>query len=593
MIARMYKTFVAAKAADRERLLGALRDLGVVHAAPVDPAVAVAEERTVTAIDVLGRAIQFLKAYKPRGDRPQISPQDAARAALEISCRAVERRNRLAALHRQAEQLALWGDVKLESFQQLAAADITVQFYSVPADAAGDVHADCVQVLGELPGKRVLVALVLHRTDLAELPDSAEPVPLPQRDRPSLRAEAAQIDASLKADAKRLGELAHLAGEMSAERARLQHEAKYVIVSRGGLQTDGLYAVQGWVPADKLDSLAGGLAAAGLDAVVAAREPLAEEEPPTLLLPPWWARPLVAMLKALGTVPGYREFDVSIAFMIFLPAFSAILISDAGYGLIYLLLPLLMYKRMKQAGIEALGHLVIVVGALSVVWGVVTCSFFGFDISRLFGRDHPWISVDMKKQSMDLLMLMSVTIGAVHLSLAHVWKAWTLRTSLAAVSEIGWAIWLWGMYGVVKMFLLNDAFGWSTPPYYPWLLLAGGAMAILFAAPNRNPLKMVGMGLANFPLTAIGSFGDTVSYLRLMAIGLGGSALAGTFNTMGESLPWFGTIPVLLIGHALNLGLSVISLLAHGLRLNMLEFSNNLGMQWSGYSYEPFDRRIV
>jgi V/A-type H+-transporting ATPase subunit I len=34
----------------------------------------------------------------------------------------------------------------------------------------------------------------------------------------------------------------------------------------------------------------------------------------------------------------------------------------------------------------------------------------------------------------------------------------------------------------------------------------------------------------------------------------------------------------------------MIALFAHGVRLNMLEFSNNLGMQWIGYSYKPFSK---
>jgi V/A-type H+-transporting ATPase subunit I len=149
------------------------------------------------------------------------------------------------------------------------------------------------------------------------------------------------------------------------------------------------------------------------------------------------------------------------------------------------------------------------------------------------------------------------------------------------------------MYGLVRMFLLKDPFDMDVFPHYPYLLIVGGAMAVLFAHPDRNPLKMLGLGLANFPLSAIGTFGDTVSYVRLMAIGLAGSALAGAFNDMGGQLPWYAMIPVLMAGHALNAALSIISLFAHGVRLNMLEFSNNLGMQWSGYAYEPFSRRLA
>ena len=145
----------------------------------------------------------------------------------------------------------------------------------------------------------------------------------------------------------------------------------------------------------------------------------------------------------------------------------------------------------------------------------------------------------------------------------------------------------------MKMFLLKDpaTIGeFFKTTHYPYLLGAGGALAIVFAAPSRNPLKRIGLGLANFFLPAIGTFGDSVSYLRLMAIGLAGSALAVAFNEMAGRLPIVGTIPILILAHALNVSLTIIALLAHGVRLNMLEFSNNLGMQWSGYAYEPFSK---
>jgi V/A-type H+-transporting ATPase subunit I len=292
-------------------------------------------------------------------------------------------------------------------------------------------------------------------------------------------------------------------------------------------------------------------------------------------------------------VPGYAEFDVSAMFMIFLPVFSAILISDTGYGLLYLVVPIVFYRKMAAAGVKPLAQLVIAIGICSVIWGLLTCSFFGFDFSWLFGRTDPFIPVTLKKESMDLLMTLSLTLGAIHLSLAHLWKAKAAFPRLTFLCEVGWAGVLWTMYGVARMFLVGSPASWDeffqgSP--YPYLGGAGIALAIIFAAPDRNPLKMIGLGLANFPLSFIGTFGDTVSYVRLMAIGLAGSVLATTFDTMGQSVPWMLTIPILLVGHGLNAAMSVVSLLAHGVRLNMLEFSNNLGMTWCGYSYEPFSK---
>ncbi|MDR3122462.1 MAG: hypothetical protein LBU16_01625, partial [Treponema sp.] len=46
---------------------------------------------------------------------------------------------------------------------------------------------------------------------------------------------------------------------------------------------------------------------------------------------------------------------------------------------------------------------------------------------------------------------------------------------------------------------------------------------------------------------------------------------------------------ILVFGHGLNMIMNVLSVVVHGVRLNLLEYAgNHLGMEWSGYSYAPF-----
>jgi len=139
------------------------------------------------------------------------------------------------------------------------------------------------------------------------------------------------------------------------------------------------------------------------------------------------------------------------------------------------------------------------------------------------------------------------------------------------------------------MFTLNGPNVRETP--YIYLLLAGGALAILFASPSRNIPKMVGLGMAKFPLAAIGTFSDIMSYVRLMAVGLASSVLAGSFNELATTAGAVLMVPILIFGHGLSIGLCMIALFAHGVRLNVLEFSNNFGMEWAGYPYSPFGRK--
>ena len=285
----------------------------------------------------------------------------------------------------------------------------------------------------------------------------------------------------------------------------------------------------------------------------------------------------------LGTVAGYREFDVSIPFMLALPIFAAMLIGDGGYGAVLSIGLLLGYKKVSSALGPNFTQLLIIVGAASLLWGFLCGSFFGFVLYK------PPIPVNMTDTSRFMLMQISFIMGAIHLSIAQLWQAFKIFPDLRFLNKVGWAIFIWGMLGVVQMFVLSAELTWSTP--WPYLLIAGTVLAILFNSPSKNIFKMVLLGVANYPLSMLGAFSDIISYVRLMAVGLASGVLASSFNDLAlNSGSWLIAAPTLIFGHSLNLGLAMIALFAHGVRLNMLEFSNNLGMQWIGYSYKPFSK---
>jgi V/A-type H+-transporting ATPase subunit I len=591
----------------------------VVHLAPIDPAKAVADERTTAAIDRLRRAIQVLGETEPAGDKPDLAPDRAAAEVLRIQRSAAERRSRLAGLHRQIDQLALWGDVRLEQIAQLRDSGVALRFFSVPAEDAGAVQADCVEPIGEPAGGRVLLALIARGGE-PQLPEGAEEVPPPARDRPSLRADAAEIDASLKADAGRLEALAHVVDEMQAERDRLRERAAFTVADRGGLADEALFAVQGWVPADRADGLADGLAAAGVDAGVRMVELAEDDQPPTLVRYPRWVRPIQGLFDILGTFPAYEEHDLSAFFMVALPVFAAMIIGDAGYGLVFLLLPLLLYRRMVRAAGRPKTHLLITIGAVTILWGVLTANYFGVtpaDLMRWGGFASleemrrgsgfyaalgntfraPAVLWDPEPtQARFLLIKVSFLLGCVHLVLAHVRQAVGYAPNAKALSEAGWCLVLIGMLAVIW-----NLFQFPIPPWALWtgigMLGAGYVLAVLFAYPQYRLAKRLGVGFAASLLPLIGTFGDTMSYIRLMAVGLASYYIASAFNGLGgmvaEGSPvlWVLGVPIILFGHLLNIGLAIIAIFAHGVRLNMLEFSNNAGVQWAGYPYEPFSKR--
>ena len=136
-----------------------------------------------------------------------------------------------------------------------------------------------------------------------------------------------------------------------------------------------------------------------------------------------------------------------------------------------------------------------------------------------------------------------------------------------------------------------------------WTALSVGfACVFLFSSGRPLASKRLGdwvgrivdglLGLTNISK----AFGDTLSYLRLFALGLASAQLAVTFNDLAAGayqVPGLGIVLALLIlgvGHGVNLLLGIMSGVVHGLRLNCIEFFN-----WSltdeGYPFQPFCKK--
>lgn len=79
-------------------------------------------------------------------------------------------------------------------------------------------------------------------------------------------------------------------------------------------------------------------------------------------------------------------------------------------------------------------------------------------------------------------------------------------------------------------------------------------------------------------MTLIQVFADSLSYLRLYALGLAGAIVASTINEIASGMPLFAAVFLILCAHAVNIMLGTMSGIIHGLRLNFLE--------WYHYSFE-------
>lgn len=316
-----------------------------------------------------------------------------------------------------------------------------------------------------------------------------------------------------------------------------------------------------------------------------------DEDAPTLLKNPKWVNRVKPVMNFMGLVHGYHELDLSRVFMIFFTFFTGILVGDAGYGLIFLLLSLFAHSKFKfKPSIEF--SLVYTLSVSIMVWGILTGTYFGSpEIAELPGLSHLVID-KIASFGGDNIMVQKVMfiIGAVHLTIGHLQKAWHFINSRRAIGQIGWVAIVWSLYIVVCLMVLKI----PAPDYTKWMFIGGISAVGLFSHSGGNFFKGIISSLGDLPLSIVNGFSDIISYIRLYAVGLSTVLMAQSFNEMaiGDGLSSVGAyilaIFVLLGGHALNMILAGMAVIVHGVRLNMLEYASHAGVDFSGSQYVPF-----
>ena len=316
-----------------------------------------------------------------------------------------------------------------------------------------------------------------------------------------------------------------------------------------------------------------------------------EEEVPTLIQAPRWAQRIRPVMNFMGLVPGYKEIDVSKIFMLFFVFFTGILVGDAGYGLIFMLITLFAHSRQKfKRKIEF--ELFYTLSLSIMLWGVLTGTYFGSaTIAEIpfFSRLRINALGSFGGNSLVVQRVMFL-IGAVHMSIGHMQLAWKYSNSVRAIAQLGWVAITWGLYLIVCQMVL----GIQAPGFMMWLFIGGAVLIALFSSPGESFFKGVLSSLGNLPLSIINGFSDIISYIRLYAVGLSTVLMASSFNEMaiGDGITTvasaIGAILILVLGHGLNMILAGMAVIVHGVRLNMLEYSGHADVEFSGTEYNPF-----
>ena len=626
MIVTMKKVYLVAQESKRTETLKRLRDIGVLHLEEIQgqsdelddlqkkrsllersqfmlPADISAEETNDQAED-----LGIDTSPKKAADH-YLSSKDVEEA-IEIAKR-VDQQQEQKSSHREAidklvremERVQPLGDFDPQDISKLREKGLNLHLFIVTKEKRSEFPADITkfEVYTE-KSRSIIAAFVEDNSDLGEKFSEFE---LPQLSYSQMEQERVRHAKEIEQIDNEMIKLAKYRELLEKALVQIDQDIEFEQVRSGLSQEDELIYLGGYVPENRIDNLKKGASTNGWALLI--QDPDPEEPIPTKVENPKAVKIVKPVLDFLGTIPGYYEYDISAYLLFFLTIFFAMIIGDAGYGTLLLGTTLYTVVKKKRAG-EALSEmqkLMLVFGGATVIWGALSGVWFGsVTISQI--PFFAWLTYEPisgfgGEASMQTIQHLCFVIGTIQLSIAHVWNflyRWKRNNRLKAIAELGWLSMVLGLYYVV-LYLVLDPDQYPVPQFSLYMIFTGLALVLLLSEQEGNFFKGIFKGLANFmpkALDSISAFSDIISYIRLFAVGLATVEIAKSFNSMAADMGntvvgIIGGIIILLIGHGLNMAMAALSVVVHGVRLNLLEFSGHLGMEWTGIPYDPFRNR--
>ncbi|MDD5465584.1 MAG: hypothetical protein PHP73_04490 [Candidatus Omnitrophica bacterium] len=585
MIVPMKKVTVVTQAKDGLSALNKLRSLGVLHVehaqVPKGKDILVLIEE----ISLIDQALSILSGVKIQ---PQDAPKDQEVADAQFTVRHIidlyKRKDQLTeylrSLSIHIKQYEEWGDFDPRDFADLAKNNIFAGIYQIPTKQLRQIPKDVVVNKVSVKGQIANCLIIADK----KIDIGFKEIPLPASSLSQMYARRAHDLQAIQHIEEQLVQQLGCRVSLNKIRSSLQKKLEFQEALAGMGQAEELTYVSGYIPFDSLERIT--YQAKQEQWALLVEAPAEQDNVPVLLRNPAWIAIISPVFKFLEILPGYRELDISLCFLIFFSIFFGMLIGDAGYGLVYFLITFFLHrqagKNKKNTGSFFLFY---ILSFCAIIWGACTGTFFGQEWVLKAGYKPLVPSLNDEKT----LQRFCFFLGATHLSIAHIWRAILKAPALSLIADLGWACILWSCFFIAKLLILGDNF----PFFGNWLLIAGITLVVIFTNPQKNILKGIGSGLGTLALSLMNNFTDVVSYIRLFAVGLAGVAIADAFNAMASSVGNASAVSlilaafIVLVGHSLGIILGPVGVLVHGVRLNVLEFSGHANVSWSGRNYKP------
>lgn len=603
MIEKMKAVCIVAQDSHKEELLTTLRDLGILHIAEKQAADADVLKR----FSMLSHLSLELKDYakEENGETTTLSDEQFEQMyqntvrALEQMTMIKEKRTDLVL---EAERIKMWGDFDAPMVKRLCD-QLDLHFYRMEKREYKRIKQDAhIKWIRLSPVEKMETVAVFGRLDTSV---RAMEFVIPPKGLSQLQEEIKNCDLQLSSCEAVLREAAGHLNSYAAQLLKTQNDAEYSSADRSLAYQNGLVWITGYIPDAEKEAF-----------INAAKEhnwawlmndvQQGDENVPTKIR----YNKLTALMKPLfdilGTVPGYAEYDISFWFLAFFTLFFAMIIGDAGYGLLFLIGTVAVHIKSKHVTNVTL--LFYLLSGATVVWGALTGTWFGLEgamnipllkslVIPSFANYPEYFGLSATT-TQNSVMKFCFSIGVIQLALACVMniKRKISRHNLSWLSDLGWLLSISALYLMVLYLVIGQNIQLGIVGAVVGL---GFLLVVLFG--GMEPGKTFGQGLKaglgnTFTafLDTISAFGNVMSYIRLFAVGMASLAIAQSFNNMASgfhgALVIVGAI-IMIIGHVLNIVMGFLSVVVHGVRLNLLEFSGQLGMEWSGTAYNPFRDR--
>ena len=586
MIVKMSKYAFMVYHREYDAFLTTLRELGVVHVKETNSVLDNAELQALLAErKQVSTAIRYCKNLNSQTKEVTVAPARGLTKAegLKLVGKLEEMQEKQAqlqaakvSLEKDIAYMDIWGEFSYANIRRLKKAGFDVTFFSCPTSKYEPKWGEEYNAFLVNNFQSVTYFVTVTKTG-TPIDIDAERPKMPDRGLAKLHLAMEQLLDNIKVLNNQLKEYAAEQYNTLVELEKnIQNEFNLsnTLVQTDREAGDKLMLLEGFVPTEEAPAMEVALEKEGyyfqeLDIQDGDRVPIKLKNNKFNRL----YEPITKMFS----LPNYTEFDPTPLFAPFFMLFFGLCFGDGGYGLL-VLLACSFFKRKVNPDFKPYLTLFQYLGLAAIIVGTCTGSFFGIALA-----DVPALSkVKDYFVSSDNLMTFSIVIGLVQIIFGKTVAAFKMKAQKGVKYSIAPFAWVFVITALALAFglpMLNLQLPETVKTVFIGIAVIGLVVAYLYNSPGKNILLNFGTGLWNTYNMASGLLGDTLSYIRLFAIGLTGAILGGVFNQLAVDMTEGMNIVlravcmllILLVGHAINIGLCTISSLVHPLRLIFVE----------------------